>query len=159
MNIQIAQATEADGPACRALFRAAFRDFLDQLGRPLTPDAYDWLLPAVAEGRVLLATLRGKRCGAAVYYDQGDARVIEQIGISPDHQGKGIGSVLLRHLEAAARGDGKRRLTLITPEMMTHLVAFYRNHGFAVDHIGPADHGLDPHPRAFLSKSLEPHRP
>ena len=49
---------------------------------------------------------------------------------------------------------GDRTVSLITAEMMDHLVRLYGSHGFEVVHRGLPDHGKDAHMRVRMVKRL-----
>lgn len=60
---------------------------------------------------------------------------IEEIGITPDRQGQGLGRELIGWLLEEARGRGKREMIVGTPNASIGNIAFYQRVGFRMDHI------------------------
>jgi len=56
--------------------------------------------------------------------------ILEDMIVHPDHRGGGAGSRLLRAAIEFARGEGCRRITLLTDHDNSGAIRFYRNHGF-----------------------------
>ena len=82
--------------------------------------------------RCFAAILQGKTVGACVV--QGIAPEIYElmsIAVSPEHQRQGIGSKLLKHVVAAVRDMGARRLEVGTGTFGYQL-AWYQRAGFRV---------------------------
>jgi ribosomal protein S18 acetylase RimI-like enzyme len=50
--------------------------------------------------------------------------------IHPDHRRNGLGSRLLRHIIEHAKTSGFSRITLLTDQVNSGAVRFYRRHGF-----------------------------
>jgi ribosomal protein S18 acetylase RimI-like enzyme len=50
--------------------------------------------------------------------------------VRPDHRDRGLGSRLLRHIIDHAKTNGFSRITLLTDEVNSDAVRFYRRHGF-----------------------------
>ena len=59
-----------------------------------------------------------------------------------------------QQLDEVARERGDRTVSLVTAEMMLHLVRLYGSHGFEIAHRGPPDHGKDAHMRVRMVKRL-----
>jgi ribosomal protein S18 acetylase RimI-like enzyme len=58
---------------------------------------------------------------------------IRMLGVAPDHQGRGIGTALMRDAEARARAAGKTEITLHTTEPMAVARAMYAGLGYERD--------------------------
>jgi GNAT superfamily N-acetyltransferase len=59
-----------------------------------------------------------------------------QFAVRPSHQGRGIGTTLLRLVEQRAAEQGVRQLALDTSEHAADLIAFYEVKGFRfVEHV------------------------
>ncbi len=154
--IELRPVTPSEAKHCEAILRSAFGVYVQKLGRSQSENAYDWLPDAIAEQRVLCGHLGGRIVGVAIFNDDSLSRTIEQIAVAPEQQGRGIGSVLLNHLQKDAVAAGFKTLHLDTAEMMTDLLRLYERHGFRIIRRGPPTHGRDPHVRVFMEKSLAP---
>ena len=55
---------------------------------------------------------------------------IRMLGVAPDHQGRGIGTALMRAAEDRAHRAGKQEITLHTTAPMTAAQAMYRSLGY-----------------------------
>lgn len=80
---------------------------------------------------------------------------IHQIAVDPARQGTGVGSWLLQRIDEVARARGLGGLSLQTAEMAVANIRLYQRHGFEIVRRGPPDHGLDPHTRVYMIKSLQ----
>ncbi len=72
--------------------------------------------------------------GAAIYYTQAGVGHLSELLVSAEQRGSGIGSALLDEFEQRARAAGCHKLTLKT-YWDEKAVAFYRQHGYAVEAI------------------------
>ena len=81
-------------------------------------------------------------------------KVGNALAVDPSKQGTGLGRWLLQRLDEVARSRGDRTLSLVTAEMMDHLIKLYGSHGFEIVHRGPPDHGKDAHIRVRMVKTL-----
>jgi GNAT superfamily N-acetyltransferase len=96
-----------------------------------------------AGGTCLVAVAGGQMIGTITFYEPGrlkgclwyqrpDVAVIGQFGVRPDHQGRGIGTGLLREAEMLGISTGSAELALDTSEGADHLTAWYRRKGFRI---------------------------
>jgi GNAT superfamily N-acetyltransferase len=67
---------------------------------------------------------------APALYAEPDVAVLQQFGVAPEWQRRGIASALLARLEVRARAWGARRLALDTAAPAHDLVAWYARRGF-----------------------------
>ena len=79
---------------------------------------------------------------------------LDRLAVDPSTQGTGLGRWLLERLDEVARDRGDLALSLVTAEMMDHLLRLYGSHGFEIVHRGPPDHGKDAHTRVRMVKKL-----
>jgi GNAT superfamily N-acetyltransferase len=93
---------------------------------------------AVDEGAIVgIITLAeaGATKGSPLY-DRADVASIGQYGVRPSHQGRGIGSTLLRLVEERAAEKGVAKTALDTSEHAADLIAFYQKCGYRfVEHV------------------------
>jgi ribosomal protein S18 acetylase RimI-like enzyme len=139
-----------DVEAVRALVRAAYQHYVSRLGmRPAPMDA-DYGA-RVAGGRVHVAERGDVIVGAIVLHERPDHLLIENVAVSPDAQGQGIGKTLLALAEREAAARGLTELRLYTNEAMTENLAYYPRRGYLETHRGPAaGHGR----RVYFAKTL-----
>ncbi len=70
------------------------------------------------------------------WFTRGNVASFSQFAVEPEHQGHGIGGVLMRAVEDRARATGAAEIGLSTPEPAAWLVAMYERHGYrVVDHV------------------------
>jgi GNAT superfamily N-acetyltransferase len=95
----------------------------------------------VRSGRCFIAESDGGIVGTITLYqrksDEGPAwyrrdgvGYFGQFGVEPGLQGRGIGNLLLEHVESEARTLGLEELALDTAESATHLIEYYARHGY-----------------------------
>ncbi|WP_295135321.1 GNAT family N-acetyltransferase [uncultured Reyranella sp.] len=149
---RIAQPSEC-ADADRVL-RAAFTPYLAKLGREMPPDYYKWLPASIERGDVFVAAEDGRVVGVAATERRESELFLDRLAVDPSNQGTGLGRWLLRRLDEVARERGDCTVSLITAEMMDHLIRLYRSHGFEIIHRGPPDHGKDAHIRVHMVKRL-----
>lgn len=76
---------------------------------------------------------------------------IKRMWVHPDWRGAGLGSRMLRHLEALAREQRCSRLVLDTNEVLAEAIAMYERFGYRSV---PRYPGSDPHATHFFEKAL-----
>jgi len=140
--------------AAERLLRNAFTTYVTKLGRRQTPNAYDWLPVAPAEGRVYGFWDGTSLNGVLITVRDSAGWTLEQVAVAPECQGSGIGSQLIGHVEVEARRHGVRHLYLDTAAMMTDLLRLYRRLDFEEQRRGLPEHGRDGHERVYMRKRL-----
>ncbi|KAF0096816.1 MAG: N-acetyltransferase GCN5 [Rhodospirillaceae bacterium] len=136
------------------VLRAAFTPYLARLGRDIPADYYKWLPASIERGDVFVAEEGGRVVGVAATERREAELFLDRLAVDPSKQGTGLGRWLLQRLDEVARSRGDRSLSLITAEMMDHLIKLYSGHGFEIVHRGPPDHGKDAHMRVHMVKRL-----
>ena len=94
---------------------------------------------AELEGRIV-GTITLHLRGEKPYGDYNPAHPIASFGqfaVDPEHQGMGLGDLLLDEVEKTALAAGCRELALDTAEPATGLIAYYKRRGFEI--VGRAD--------------------
>lgn len=137
------------------VLRAAFTPYLARLGREIPADYYKWLPASIERGDVFVADDNGQVVGVAATERREAELFLDRLAVDPSRQGTGLGRWLLQRLDEVARERGDRTVSLVTAEMMDHLVRLYGSHGFAIVHRGPPDHGKDAHIRVHMVKRLQ----
>jgi GNAT superfamily N-acetyltransferase len=70
------------------------------------------------------------------WFQRPDVASFSQFAVEPEHQGHGIGGVLMHTVEDRARQTGASEIGLSTPEPAAWLIAMYQRHGYrVVEHV------------------------
>lgn len=136
------------------VLRAAFTPYLAKLGREIPPDYYKWLPASIERGDVFVADEGGRVVGVAATERRPSELFLDRLAVDPSKQGTGLGRWLLHRLDQVARERGDNAVSLVTAEMMDHLIRLYGSHGFEIVHRGLPDHGKDAHMRVHMRKRL-----
>lgn len=84
-----------------------------------------------------------------------NAAYVHSLGVTPDHQGQGVGRSLMKYLEDYSRQRSKSEMCLHVLCSNTRAIAFYKKLGYCergVDNVHPSSVC---YPRLVMSKSLE----
>ena len=161
MTLTFRTAMLSDGEEVGRIIRAAFAPYVRALGRELPPDGSarlaeerERVAAELERGDVYVALDGEQMVGAVRTKPQENDLYIQQIAVDPSRQGTGVGSWILARIEEVARSRGLGGLSLETAEMAEANIRLYRRHGFEIVGRGPPDHGLDPHTRVHMVKSL-----
>ena len=136
------------------VLRAAFTPYLAKLGREIPPDYYQWLPASIERGDVFVADEGGRVVGVAATERRDAELFLDRLAVDPSKQGTGLGRWLLQQLDQVARVRDDHAVTLVTAEMMAHLIKLYGSHGFEIVHRGLPNHGKDAHMRVHMMKRL-----
>ena len=162
MLLTFRTATPSEGEEVWRVVRAAFTPYVRALGRELPADGSaqfaeerERFAAELGRGDVYVA-LAGERIVGAVRTKLHENDLyIHQIAVDPARQGTGVGSWLLQRIGEMACARALGSLSLDTAEMAVANIRLYRRHGFEIVRRGPPDHGLDPHMRVHMVKSLQ----
>jgi GNAT superfamily N-acetyltransferase len=127
LNIRIAIA--ADAAAVEACVHAAYRHYIERIGRLPGPMLDDYA-QVIRENQVHVAESGGELAGILVLQVAEEGFLLENIAVAPAFQGKGVGRVLLELAEAEARRQGFGSIYLYTHEKMTENQALYAKIGY-----------------------------
>ncbi len=149
--IEIRPAVGDDAATCQSLVRAAYQHYVARIGREPRPmlDDYDSL---IATGEVWVAHDDDDLVAVLVLQTAADHVLIENVAVSPDRQGTGLGSTLLAFAEQHALARGLAEVRLYTNEAMTENLGYYSRRGFVETHRS-GDSGLR---RVFFTKQVRP---
>lgn len=131
-TVELRQAMATDAAAIRDLTRAAYAKWVPLIGRepkPMTAD-YD---QAVARNRFDLAHIDGTLAALIETIREADHLLVENVAVSPDFQGRGLGRKLMAHAEVLAREQGFDTIRLYTNQRFAENIALYRRLGYQVD--------------------------
>ncbi|MCP5080385.1 MAG: GNAT family N-acetyltransferase [Alphaproteobacteria bacterium] len=116
----------------RALTRRAYAPWVEVVGREPLPMTADYET-AVRDHLIDLAYCDGELCGLVEMVSQPESLLIQNLAVSPDHQGQGLGTLLLHHAEKQAAQLGQSILRLYTNRDFGSNVSFYERSGFKVE--------------------------
>lgn len=145
----IRPARAQDAARLAAIARAAYARYIPRIGREPAPMSADYAA-AIAAGHAVVIALGETIIGYLIGCVDADSYFIENIGIDPAHQGRGLGGALLRHAVTEARQRKLSALRLFTNAAMTENLALYAHMGFVETHRA-VEHGYD---RVYMRLSL-----
>ncbi|MBC8366212.1 GNAT family N-acetyltransferase [bacterium] len=116
----------------------------------------------VGRGECLVAELDGRLVGTllleypakgAEYYERAGVAKLQQFGLEPEYQGKGIGRRMLTQAEQRARELGATELALDTAEGAEHLIRMYERWGYRL--VAETDWDVTNYRSVIMSKELD----
>ena len=126
------QAAASDAAAVRALTRAAYAKWVPLIGREPKPMVADYEA-AVVRHRVDLAEIDGTLAALIETISRPDHLLIENVAVAPVWQGRGLGRLLLRHVEELAVRQGFSEIRLYTNKRFEANVRLYLRLGYRID--------------------------
>lgn len=145
----IRKATDLDLSAVSACVNAAYRHYVDRIGRPPGPMLEDYA-DVIARHQVAVVETEGIVAGVIVLARTAEGFLLDNVAVLPEFQGRGIGRRLLEFAEDEARRQGYRDIYLYTHEKMTENQALYRKIGY-VEYDRRFEKGLS---RVYMKKQL-----
>jgi GNAT superfamily N-acetyltransferase len=142
-------AEPADAAAIRDIVRAAYAKWVPVIGREPLPMHADYD-KAVAEHPFDLAIAEGRIVGMIETMLADDHLWIENVCVTPEAQGRGIGRLLLGRAERKALEAGRSELRLLTNGAFEANVSLYKRHGYVIDREEPFMNGVT----VYMSKRL-----
>jgi N-acetylglutamate synthase-like GNAT family acetyltransferase len=104
----------------------------------------------VEAGSVWVAEQDGDVMGLLVLKIKPDHVLLDNVAVSPDAQGIGMGARLLDFWDEQARQHGRHEVRLYTDEAMTENITYYPRHGYIETHRATGDG----YHRVFFTKYL-----
>ncbi|MGX9144045.1 GNAT family N-acetyltransferase [Mesorhizobium sp. 128a] len=148
-SIRFRPAEPTDAAAVREIVRAAYARWVPVIGREPMPMRADYDR-AVVEHPFDLAVEGDRIVGMIETVLVDDHLWIENVCVSPDAQGRGIGRLLLERAEQKAREAGRFELRLLTNGAFAANVSLYKKHGYTIDREEPFMNGMT----VYMSKRL-----
>jgi GNAT superfamily N-acetyltransferase len=115
-------------------YRAGDESLLFSLARVSFGEQEAWddrrTIAALERDIVFVAELEGHAAGYVAVERAGEALRIEQLFVSPAHEGEGVGRQLLEYAEGYAISVGARVLEVVAEADNRRAVEFYRRRGF-----------------------------
>jgi N-acetylglutamate synthase-like GNAT family acetyltransferase len=147
--MRIRPALLTDAKEIDALVQRAYGHYVERIGRRPGPMDEDYE-QKVADGLVSVADEEGEIVGLIVLVPEADQLLVENVAVTPERQGEGVGSELLAFAEVVAREAGRPVVRLYTHALMTENLAFYPSLGYEETH-RRTDNGFE---RVFFAKQL-----
>jgi ribosomal protein S18 acetylase RimI-like enzyme len=148
-TLQIRRASPADSDAVTRCVTAAYSIYLPRLGKPPAPMLESYAA-TIRTRSVFVAEDEGEVVGILVLRSDDDGLLLENVAVSPRHQGKGIGKALLQFAESEAQRKGFAEIHLYTNLLMTENQALYAKIGY-VEYARRMEDGFS---RVYMKKSL-----
>ncbi|MCI2417912.1 GNAT family N-acetyltransferase [Saccharopolyspora sp. K220] len=145
----IRPAQRSDASALSELARKAYAHYTERMGKEPAPMKEDYRA-LVETGGVWVAERDGVLVGLLVLKLEPDHVLLDNVAVSPDAQGSGLGARLLEFTDDQARQHGVAEVRLYTNEAMAENLAYYARRGFVETHRA-VDHGYR---RVFFTKRL-----
>jgi ribosomal protein S18 acetylase RimI-like enzyme len=147
---RIRAATTADVPAISDIVDQAYRHYIARMGKPPGPMLDDYTA-RVSEGVVWVLEERAVIAGIVVLLPMTNYLLLDNIAVSPTHQGLGLGRRLLVFAEAEPLRRGYSEIRLYTHQTMVENQRLYASIGYEETGRG-TEAGYD---RVFMSKQLD----
>ena len=128
-HVEPRPATAADAAGVSECVRAAYTHYIERMGTPPGPMLDDYV-QVVRDHRAYVVDDGGEVVGVLVLMDKESGILLDNVAVSPQRQGEGIGRRLIEHAESEARRLGHRHLDLYTHEKMTENIAMYGRIGY-----------------------------
>ena len=126
-------ATPDDLPAVENVVRAAYIPYVARIGREPGPMLDDYAT-LISRGRVHVIEHNGTVKGILVLIPEAGSMLLDNVAVSPDSQGLGLGRTMLRFAERAAMASGYGSIKLYTNEAMIENIALYSRIGYVETH-------------------------
>ena len=146
---RIRAATAADVPAIAEIVDQACRHYITRIGKPPGPMLDDYAA-RVSEGVVWVLEEGAVIAAIIVLLPGVNHLLLDNIAVSPNHQGLGLGRRLLAFAETEALRRGYREIRLYTHQTMVENQRLYASIGYQETGRG-TEAGYD---RVFMRKQL-----
>ena len=136
VEVMIRPFLPTDQAATKQLILAGLADHWGTLDLTLNPDLND--IARSYQGETFLLALQGEEivgCGALIKEEGkvGYGRIV-RMSVKKENRRQGLGQLILKHLETAARQRQFHTILLETTETWTDVVAFYLANGYQITH-------------------------
>ena len=142
-------AHEAEAQAVRDIVHAAYRHYIDRIGKPPEPMLDDYA-QRIAAGQVWVLEDARRIVGILVLEAGPQGVLLDNVAVLPDCQGKGYGRALIDFAASEALRRGFSAISLYTHALMTENIALYRRIGFSETHRA-SERGYD---RVYMTRQL-----
>lgn len=153
MSAPIRAARAQDAAAIAACVHAAYRHYVERIGKPPGPMLDDYA-QVLREHDVHVIERDGRVVGAVVLQLRGAGVLLDNIAVHPGAAGTGLGRMLLDFAESRAAARGFATLELYTHVLMYENIAWYARNGY-VETARVNEKGFE---RVYMRKMLAPRR-
>src|SRR5258706_4717732 len=115
--LRLRAAVVFDVQAVTTCVKAAYAHWIPRIGREPWPMLQDYAVVIETE-HVVVAESNGQLAGVLVLSETPDGFLLDNVAVSPEHKGQGVGQALLIHAEREARSRGYSSIYLYTNEKM-----------------------------------------
>ncbi len=126
---ELRPAEPKDVDAVRQCARAAYRKYVERIGREPAPMIADFEAD-IRDQRMCVIDDDAGLAGYVVFFRKDDHMFLENVAVQPDRQGKGFGRRLIRHVEEAAHRAGLTAVRLYTNVHMRENLGLYLTLGY-----------------------------
>lgn len=148
-GIAFRKAGAGDAAAVRDMTLAAYARWVAVLGRKPAPMETDFEA-AIKTDLIDILEMNGQMVALIQMQANADHLWVENVAVHPDHQGRGLGPILMARAEATARSLGLGELRLLTNVLMVGNLRFYASLGYSETAREPYREGTTVH----FAKSL-----
>lgn len=148
-QIVIRAAVETDKLDIELCARKAYEKYVVRMDREPAPMNADFTIQ-ISKGYAEVAVSQSQLLGYVVSYPVDEKYVLESVAVLPEYSGRGIGRLLIEHVEKSAIKNGYSALYLYTNEVMIENIAMYSKLGY-IEVDRKKDSGFN---RVFFNKQL-----
>ena len=112
---------------------AAYEKYVERMGKRPAPMVADFTR-SIEGGQLEIILSDSEYAGYCVSFEKTKSLFVENIALHPDHQGKGLATLIFGILENRARVAGLTSLNLYTNVKMHENLSFYSKLGFIETH-------------------------
>ena len=138
-----------DAPGAAACVTAAYHHYVERNGLVPVPMRQDYS-EVIRDSQVTVVEHGCTIVAVLVLGVTDEGFLLDNVAVTPAHQGNGLGRWLLAYAESEARRQGFDSIYLYTQEMMTENLALYRRSGYE-EYARRVEFGLH---RVYLRKPL-----
>ena len=149
LDPEIRPAQLEDASAITACVAAAYRQYVDRIGKPPAPMLDDYA-ELIRQHKVFVLTDQENIIGVLVLMEKEQTLLLDNVAVHPEYQRSGLGRKLMELAEAEALHLGFTSIILYTNVQMTENIDLYKKLGF-VETQRRQEHGYQ---RVYMRKLL-----
>ena len=128
-DFTIRLAVSTDEPAVAECAKCAYEKYVPVIGKPPGPMLADYG-ESIDMRHLHVLELDGHIAGFVACYEKDGKWLLENVALSPEYQGRGLGTALVDFAEDAGRRAGHSVVALYTHQKMTENIGYYRSLGY-----------------------------